>query len=322
MSEKKEWNWKLLVFNFIEIIIVIAIAFVLDLFDDSFTYENKRIGLLVGIIGTLIIVSRIIANEVYKENVREYDKKTSTEKDLYQNEVLNKLSNSQRQISKISKVIDLKEETKVESVKKLLDVYLNITEKEFSQVKDTIITEAISSLNKLKNNKRSDELAASDYYEWLLPILENVGNGQKIKAVSCMFDTEWDDSPAETRFINGNVNAAKKGAFVERIFLMDIGLLEESLKITAIQYHAKNNSEKNLQGFVSDREKVKTQEPSLLEKIGHGFIIFDSRVALIDQFDESGHVRGIVTMNEKDIRDLENAFKKLKFYSKILQLPE
>lgn len=316
MPTQQSLEWKQRFMTFGEGIVVLIVGIILEFTDHLFTIENKHIGLLMGIVGTFIIISRYISTEITKENIKTKFEQKEGEDNRFRENVLSSLHGTEKHIQRISNLIDITEESKVDAIKKMLDIYLNITEKEFSKVKDGILTEAINSLNKLKNNKRSEELASSEYYEWLLPILNNTGNGEAIKAVSCMFDTEWDDSPAEQKFIQGNINAGKKGATVERIFIMNKDILDDALKIPAVSYHTvEEKGTYHLNGFFSDREKVQKKEPSLIEDIGHGFILFNRSVALIDKFDEAGQVRGVVTMNEYDIRALERAFSRLKFYS-------
>ena len=313
-QQSSEWKQRFLTFG--EGIVVLIVGIILEFTDEYFTINNKHIGLLMTIVGSFIIISRYISTEVTKENIKNKLDERENEDNRFKESVMSSLQGTEKHIQKISNLIDIREESKVDTIKKMLDIYLNITEKEFSKVKDGILTEAINSLNKLKNNKRSEELASSEYYEWLLPILNNIGTGQSIKAVSCMFDTEWDDSPAEQKFIQGNVNAGKRGATVERIFIMKNDILDEALKIPAVSHHTVEEKETyQLNGFYADREKIERKEPKLIDDIGHGFILFNRTVALIDKFDEGGQVRGVVTMNEYDIRALEKIFSRLRHYS-------
>lgn len=315
-TEKKGLNYKNIFLNFGEGFILLVIGFLLEFFDDKFTIDNKHIGFIVGAVGTIVLISRLISTEIYKENIQVAVSEKDEKDEKFKEEVKETLNKTQNEITRISGIIDIREDTKIEEIKKTLDLYLNITEREFAKVKDSIITETIIKLNRLKNNKRSDELYAYEYYEWLLPILEGVKSGESIKAVSCMFDAEWDDTPAEARFLQGNIHAAQNGATVERIFLMDKKILSDALKVPAVLNHTVEEKEKTkLLGFFADKEKVNKSDPNLLAEIGDGFIIFSSRVALIDKFDAAGQVRGIVTMNETDIRNLETAFRKLKYYS-------
>jgi len=255
--------------------------------------NNETIAWITWVIGLMLMLNRVLGIHQTRASLKNVDE----------------------HLGRIAKVIDLRSECNVDDVSKLLDAYLNITEPEFRRVKDNIIGGALERLNQLRYDKRSEELATSEYYEWLLPILEAVGNGQTIKAVSCMFDAEWDDSPAERRFLQGNRDAALKGAAVERIFIMNPAILPQALANEAVGAHCEEKyQETKLVGYYADQIKLQSKEPELLKKAGHGFIIFDSRVALIDDFDEA-IIRGRVTMNAAEIHTLEQTFQRLKVYS-------
>ncbi|HUL44054.1 MAG TPA: hypothetical protein VLY03_06820 [Bacteroidota bacterium] len=255
---------------------------------------KEDVGLILGLLGVYFVVNRVISHFMTEEMFKDTENK----------------------IAQISKTIDIRNDSNVDLISKTLDIYLKISEPEFAAVKDKILNDAIDKLTKLNNDKHSDELVTSEYYHWLLPILESVGRGQSIKAVSCMFSAEWDGSPEEERFINGNLDAARKGATVERIFVMKRELINSALDIDAVRKHTKEQrTTTKLQGFFADKDKI---DHNLMTTIGHGFIIFNSRFALVDKFDANGKVRGVVTMKKNEITEMEEAFARLKNISQDL----
>ena len=260
------------------------------------------VGIIVWFVGISLVINRNITNHFDKESYERIEER----------------------IDRIGRVIDIENETNLDLVSKVRDSYLNITEPEFNKVKNEILNRTLTKLDKLKIEKCSDELPTSEYYGWLLPILGNVQKHDSIKAVSCMFKAEWDDSTPERRFIQGNLDAAKKGVTVERIFVMGYSILSEALKIDAVNKHTKEQKNlTKLNGFFVDKEKLDgNDEYELLKSIGDGFIIFkfnNSTVAVIE-FSEGTNVRGIVTMNENIIRDLEESFGRLKMISSDLSI--
>lgn len=308
--------WKRNFLILVEAIIVILVGVTLEFNDHEFTAQNKHIGYLVGIIGLFVVVSRHIGTVLFEDSMDQKYAQHRSNESKFQDDVLKKFKNIDEHISRISEFVDIGESVNVEGIKKILDLYLNITEPEFRKVKEVVLAEAIRSLSKMKNDKRSEELVSSEYYEWLLPILIGVGKGGTIQAVSCMHAAEWDDSPAEEIFIQENINAGRKGASVERIFLMKSELLKEALSNHAVNNHSQEKREEyGLVGYFADVDKVAKMETGLIDDIGHGFIIVNSSVALVDKFDSEGQVRGIVTMNEYDIQKYERTFKRLKLYS-------
>lgn len=271
------------------IYIIIGLYFYLPL-------SNPDAGMIVWFVGISLVINRNITNHFDKESYKRIEER----------------------IDRIGQVIDIENEPNLELVSKVRDSYLNITEPEFNRVKNEILNRTLTKLDQLKIQKCSDELSTSEYYCWLFPILENIQKEDSIKAVSCMLTAEWDNSNTEKIFIQCNLDAAKKGATVERIFIMKNCLLHSALKIDAVNKHTKeqqNNT--NLKGFFVDRDKL-DHEFQLLQSIQDGFIIFESinsKVAVIESYSEGTNIRGKVTMNENIIRELEYSFATLKMLS-------
>ena len=317
---RKSPNWRNIVLNFGEGALVIVTGLVLEFSDDYFTAENKHIGYVVGLIGAFIFFNRLINSNIFKEAINTGFEKSIEREEGNSASILEKVNLVNQKIYEISRIIDLQSSIQINILKNLAEAYLSITEPEFAKVKDVIIADTFNILTNLKNNKRSEKLTTSEYYEWLLPIINGCVKGDKIKAVSCMFNSEWDDSPAEQQFIESNINAAKIGTTVERLFLFDPKLYNEIIQIPAIVFHTKEEQETyGLNGYYINKDKLEMHEPiSLMDTVGHGFIIINSRVALIDTFDSEGKVRGVVTMNQSDIKNLESTYNRLKHYSRPL----
>jgi hypothetical protein len=91
-----------------------------------------------------------------------------------------------------------------------------------------------------QTEKTSHELSTGVYYQWLLPALAEAGRGHKIHALSMMMNCEWDDSPVERRFIESNIQAARRGVLIDRIFVMPAAVLAEASRNPAILCHFSN----------------------------------------------------------------------------------
>jgi hypothetical protein len=243
------------------------------------------------VVGLLLIVSRFVQSAFIKESLSP--------------------------LQKVYEIVDLNQKSDVAEIDSLLKAYLSIRENEFRGVKDTVLVEATTKLRRLASEKRSDELGTSEYYSWLLPIIDDAKGGDTISAVSCMFDAEWDDSPTEVRFLKANLDAAQRGAHVERVFIIPEAKLSAALQNEPIKLHTVEVKNK-VNGVYVTREYLEGHDPQLLKESEDGFISFSGRVALIDRFDDKGMVRGIVTMNENDIRRLDRVFERLKLHAKPL----
>lgn len=217
-------------------------------------------------------------------------------------------------VHKLAQVVDLQRDLSITQLQVLIKAYLDITEVEFKQVKDSFVAEAIENLQKLMQQKTSNVLATGDYYNWLLPFIEAAPRGSKIWAVSMMMDVEWDDSPPEQNFIRLNLEAAKRGVFVERVFVVKKNDIPQLLSIPPIKAQYDNASE-FLRPLVVEREYLEAHDPQLLKQLGDGLMAFDTRVALIDISSPEG-IRGYVTMNQGEINRFRRLFDNLKIHAR------
>jgi hypothetical protein len=215
-------------------------------------------------------------------------------------------------VREMGRYIDLSGRGNSADLESLIRAYGSVTDREFIAVKDALIGDAIEKLRKIASEKTSDELGRGDYYQWLLPILDGAQSGEMIRAISMMSDSEWDDSPEEKRFVAGNISAAKRQAHIERIFIVKQGQLEKFLSAAEVAIHFEGREPRNLQGYFIEYELLKRRDSALLEAVGHGFIDFNGRVALVDNFSETGEIRGQVTKNPAELKRIREVFSKLK----------
>lgn len=217
-------------------------------------------------------------------------------------------------VTKMTEVMDLTQSLTVSDLQDLSRVYVSIVEHEFRKVKESVVSEAHQKLKKLAQQKKSDELSTAEYYAWLLSILSEVRKGEEVRAISVMNPAEWDDSPAETRFFSENLAAVARGVIIQRIFVMPRARLAEALELPPVKSHMRG-ANAGLRGYFVDLDYLRQKEPHLLAQIGCGFIEIGARVALVDLFADTGQVRGQVTMDRSELRNLMRIFDKLQFYS-------
>lgn len=229
------------------------------------------------------------------------------------------LSSIRDPLNRIGAFFDVSQSADYGVFRDTLHVYARITEDEFRRVKDGIVEEARQKLLYLANEKRSEVLATTRYYEWLLPMLGKTSNGQKVYALSMMRDAEWDDSVPEREFIKLMKEAAARGVEIKRVFVMNKGLLEDVLKNEAISSHQPQEQPIDLRGYYVEVDELKKADAQLFEQLGDGFIVFDDRVALVDMFSESGAARGYVTMNGAGIAHLKDVFNRLMILARELK---
>ncbi|MFO0936225.1 MAG: hypothetical protein U0798_06895 [Gemmataceae bacterium] len=166
----------------------------------------------------------------------------------------------------------------------------------------------------MAQEKKSDPLTTGDYYTWLLRILEDLKPGSSIWAISMMLECEWDGSVAEERFLELNIQAAKSGVHVKRIFIVKAAQKTNFANNPGVVAHLQNYDLKFLNAMVIEYETLAKLDPNLLKKVGDGFLAFDERVALIDEVAPEGGLRGSVVMMPSEILQLKRIFDSLNIH--------
>jgi hypothetical protein len=129
-----------------------------------------------------------------------------------------------------------------------------------------------------------------------------------------MLQIEWDESPAERTFIRDNLDAAARGVFVERIFVVPRSEIPKLSSNQAIKAQL-DGAGKFLNPMVVEREYLEGHDPQLLKQLGDGLLAVDMRVVLIDVLSPEG-IRGYVTMNQPEIARLRRMFENLRVHAR------
>jgi len=267
--------------------------------------HNEELAALFALFGGLIVVSRLIFQNIVAKDTKS---------------IREQIEKSLAPLEQLKRVIDLQQSSRIAEINQLLQLYLSITEKEFRTVKDSILLRTTGKLQRLAVSKVSDDLTTSEYYQWLLPMLADTSAGEKIRAVSIMHLSEWDESPVETQFLQQNIEAAERGVVVERVFVAAKDTLTVAPANPAITLHSEA-VENGLNGYVVEREWLQSHDNDLLKQAGEGMIILGTRVALVDKFTPTGEARGWVTMDSTEIARLIDIFERLKMNSRPLKAP-
>ena len=219
-------------------------------------------------------------------------------------------------VHKLAEVMDLSRELKAQQFSELQKTYLQITQDEFTGLKDEILQQSIRGLNRLVHSKQSEPLAMGAYYAWLLDALRNVDAGMKVWAVSTMMETEWDDSPQEEEFLRLNLEVPERGAELERIFVVPDSIVPELGTNPGVAAHREHLGPR-LRAWVVSRDKLERDDPELLRGLRDGWIAFDEKVALIDELTSTG-ARGFVSMASAEIGRLRRMFDQLRVQGRTL----
>jgi hypothetical protein len=222
-------------------------------------------------------------------------------------------------VNRLAEIVDISSNTDIEQLKLLVDAYSRIPEPEFQTVKDNVVTLARDELLRLARDKSSGELSTGTYYRWLLPMIGDAPSGSTIKALSLMLQCEWDESQAEESFIEANIQAARRGVIISRIFVMPRTLLREACENPAVRSHLKEVEPANLRGYFVDLDWLQQHDEPLASKLGDGFIAFDQQeVALIDLHSVSGSIRGLVTKLPAELAKIRIVHEELAIHAREL----
>lgn len=224
-----------------------------------------------------------------------------------------------RKVDRLAESFDLNQSSKLPQLQGLIANYLAIPEVELTRVKDAVVATARDDLFRLATEKSSGELASSEYYSWLLPMLDDAKGGATIRALSMMMDCEWDDSEPERRFIKANVDAAKRGVKVQRIFVSTPQVMLDAIeRVPAVKPQLAWEDPPSLIGYFVNRYYLERSDPKLLHKLRDGFIDLDGRVALIDLHSVDGSARGEVTMYPAKLSSLQEIHSQLLVQASVL----
>jgi hypothetical protein len=224
-----------------------------------------------------------------------------------------------QKVDRLSEAFDLAQSSKLTELQGLISNYLAIPEAELARVKDAVVASARDDLTRLATEKSSGELASSEYYSWLLPMLDDTKEGATVRALSMMMECEWDDSEPERRFIKANAEAAERGARVTRIFVSSPPVMLEAIeRMPALRPQLAWESPPNLLGYFVDQSYLQRNDPKLLHRLGDGFIDLDGRVALIDLHSVDGSARGEVTMHPAKLSSLQEIHSQLMLQASVL----
>jgi len=280
---KKNWLRLIITFPFIEAIVALIPSIVF------FCIDQKILAGLTCVLGPLLSISRI-AFEKYVVNEFE-------------------------SLNKLTQHVDLIQSDISDSFKRIIQLYAQISEPDFREIKENIIHNAESKLSNLAHNKQSDELNTGEYFDWLFRFLANTRAKSKIWAISMNLNIEWNTSQEEDTFLELNLDATKRNVTVERIFVVSENSITEMIQNKYVEKQlevAKTNN--NLIPLFVTKEHLEKVDNKLLKSLGEGIIAVDNQVVLVDIASDDGF-RGIVTMNPTKIRDWQTRFNQLRVYA-------
>ena len=184
------------------------------------------------------------------------------------------------------------------------DIYLMLTRHKYTNGSSLVSDGGYLSVD---NQSRTEDLDSGKFYKILDKYFSETKSGSKMWIISTMMENEWNESPAERKFIQSNFDAADRGVELTRIFLFDKQYAKEYKSNPYIQRYLASSKIKTL--FV-DLNEINAKYPKLLDVIKNGWIGIDNSALLVD-LPSDGSSRGYVTLNKLEIKKAKECFDKM-----------
>lgn len=192
------------------------------------------------------------------------------------------------------------------------DIYLMLTRHKYTNGSSLVSDGGYLSMD---SQSRTEDLDSGKFYKILDKYFTETKRGSKMWIISTMMENEWNEEPAERKFIQSNFDAADRGVEIERIFIFNKNDAKKFKSNPYIKRYLASN--KIVSNFV-DLEELKIIKPKLLDIIKNGWIGIDDYALLVD-LPSDGTSRGYVTLNKMEIKKAKDCFKELESMKKPLK---
>lgn len=223
---------------------------------------------------------------------------------------------------KLKSEIGLKINALLLDIEKDKDIQINYEEvaedivELLTKFKNTTGIAIITDGGKVEFNKngRTANLEIGPFYKTINHYFKNLNKESHLWSASTMLEDEWTESPQEMKFRQVNLEAANRGANIERIFIFSKSNIKQYKKNKTLKIYMQSN----IKTLFVDHDEVKEKEPKLLEVLGDGWDGIDKDILIVD-LPESNKERGYISKNTKEVLEAYNCFQKLKEYSRNLK---
>lgn len=192
------------------------------------------------------------------------------------------------------------------------DIFLMLTRHKYTNGSSLVSDGGYLSVD---SQSKTEDLDSGKFYKILDKFFSETEKGSKMWIISTMMENEWNEEPAERKFIQSNFDAVDRGVEMERIFIFDKKNANLYKTNPYLQRYLSSNKIKT--SFV-DINEIKKKYPKLLDIIKEGWIGIDDYALLVD-LPSDGTSRGYVTMNKAEIKRARTCFEELKGYAEPLK---
>ncbi len=159
-------------------------------------------------------------------------------------------------------------------------------------------------------NKRTDPLEIGKFYNAIINYFKTLNKESYMWCASTMMEDEWTEEPLEMNFRVNNIDAANRGAKLERIFIFSKSKIKEFKENKTLRIYMQSN----INTMFVDYDEIKAKEPELLKIVGDGWDGINKETLLVD-LPSGNKQRGYISINKNEVEKAYECFQRLKKYA-------
>ena len=161
---------------------------------------------------------------------------------------------------------------------------------------------------------RSKPLETGKFYKAINNYFKNLNQQSYMWCASIMMEDEWTEEPLEMNFRINNLEAANRGANIERIFIFSKSKIKEWKENKTLKIY----NQSNIKTMFVDYEEIQEKEPHLLKIVGNGWDGINQETLIVD-LPSGKKQRGYISINQQEVQKAYQCFQRLKTYAKDLK---
>lgn len=163
-------------------------------------------------------------------------------------------------------------------------------------------------------NGRTKDLETGKFYRAINNYFKSLNKGSYMWCASTMLEDEWTEEPLEMSFRVQNLEAANRGAKIDRIFIFSKSKIKEFKNNKTLKIYMQSS----INTMFVDYDEILNKESELLKIVGEGWDGID-RDTLIADLPVGKNGRGYISINKEEVQKAYECFQTLKKYAKDLK---
>lgn len=163
-------------------------------------------------------------------------------------------------------------------------------------------------------NGRTKDLETGKFYRAINNYFKSLNKCSYMWCASTMLEDEWTEEPLEMNFRVQNLEAANRGAKIDRIFIFSKSKIKEFKNNKTLKIYMQSS----INTMFVDYDEILNKQPELLNIVGEGWDGID-RDTLIADLPVGKNGRGYISINKEEVQTAYECFQTLKKYAKDLK---